>query len=116
MSVIPEDNKSLTPPKLDNITEEEDAYADTGASGYYLAPKAPHEEATVQEPPISVGTPSGHRLRSSKACRLALKELPEEARKAHILPGLANKSLISIGTLCDAGLTAMFNRQCGDCQ
>ena len=38
-----------------------------------------------------------------------MDQIPAAAKTAHILPGLSN-SLISIGKLCDAGMTATFNK------
>jgi hypothetical protein len=38
-----------------------------------------------------------------------MNELPVAAQEAHTVPGLTHISLISIGTLCDAGCTAEFD-------
>jgi hypothetical protein len=40
-----------------------------------------------------------------------LSQLPITAREAHILPGLAHSSLVSIGKLCDVGCEAKFDNQ-----
>ena len=37
--------------------------------------------------------------------------LPQQARTAHIFPQLASGSLLSIGQLCDAGYTALFDKR-----
>jgi hypothetical protein len=48
---------------------------------------------------------------TTAACQLSLPQLPITAREAHILPGLAHSSLVSIGKLCDAGCEAKFDNQ-----
>jgi hypothetical protein len=58
-----------------------------------------------------VGLPNGTILQSNEeTCLLNLNELPRAAREAHTIPGLTHSSLISIGTLCDAGCTAEFDQ------
>ena len=84
--------------------------ADTGASGHYIRPTDPHHTNGAIKAPILVGLPNGDCLQSTnKECTLALMQLPTTARTAHIIPGLTHSSLISIGTLCDAGCTATFD-------
>ena len=39
---------------------------------------------------------------------LSKTDLPTEAQKSHLFPGL-NKALISIGTFCDHGCQAVFD-------
>ena len=48
---------------------------------------------------------------TTAACQLSLPQLPITAREAHILPGLAHSSLLSIGKLCNAGCEAKFDDQ-----
>jgi hypothetical protein len=87
--------------------------ADTGASSHYIRPGDPHTTNTGNtKPTITVGLPNGDMLQSTTAaCQLSLPQLPITARKAHILPGLAHSSLVSIGKLCDAGCEAKFGNQ-----
>ena len=66
-------------------------------SGHYLKAESPRY-------------PNGQILHYTKGCQLASSTLPEEAREAHILPGLAHSSLISIGKLCDVGCEYSFNQ------
>ena len=61
-----------------------------------------------QAPPQYVGTPTGATIKSSAAALLPTQNLPLEARKAHVYPGLRYKSLISVGQMCDAGYAAVF--------
>lgn len=82
--------------------------ADTGASSYFLTYDAPCKKGSRSTPPIKVGLPDGNTLQSNQTCTLDLPSLPIEARQAHILPILENKSLISIGQVCDYGCTAEY--------
>jgi hypothetical protein len=88
------------------------AIADTGASGHYIRPHDPHESNGTTQESITVGLPNGATLQSSntKNCTLNIPQLPCKARKAHLIPGLTHSSLVSIGTLCDAGCKASFDR------
>jgi hypothetical protein len=65
----------------------------------------------ILQTPINVGLPNGTILQSNQeTCLLNINELPRAAREAHTIPGLTHSSLISIGTLCDAGCTAEFDQ------
>jgi hypothetical protein len=71
-------------PTTRNIT----AIADTGASGHYLRTADPYNTDGTTKSPILVGLPNGASLQSNnKPCTLALPQLPQAARDAHILPG-----------------------------
>jgi hypothetical protein len=54
--------------------------------------------------------PNGTTIQSSHTCNLLLTDLPHQARHAHILPGLAHKSLISVGKLCDNECSVTFTQ------
>ena len=89
-------------------TDNQSGSSDTGATGIFLQPTAPHNQYTTGAPPIVVITPNGEAMRSTQECQLQLDQLPAQARTGHILHGLARHSLISIGHLFDAGCTAKF--------
>jgi hypothetical protein len=57
--------------------------------------------------PITVALPDGTTAISSHVGTLNWPLLPDVARTAHIFPSFPN-SLISIGLLCDAGITAIY--------
>ena len=44
-------------------------------------------------------------------CEIDNPKLPQEARKAHIVPGLAHTSLISIKMLIDAGCSVTYGEK-----
>ena len=89
-------------------TDNQTGIADTGATGHFLQPTAPHNQYTTGDPPIVVGIPNGEAMRSTQECQLQLDQLPAQARTGHILPGLTRHSLIYIGHLCDSSCTAEF--------
>lgn len=60
---------------------------------------------------MTVTLPNGAFLTTEGTGTLNLPSLPEKATEAFFLPGLEHNSLISIGTLCDAGCTATFDKQ-----
>jgi hypothetical protein len=41
---------------------------------------------------------------------LVIPQLPQDARRTHLLPGLTHSSLVSIGKLCDEGCEATFDK------
>jgi hypothetical protein len=47
-------------------------------------------------------------IASTHTDTLDLPSLPMEARQAHILPGLVQHSLLSVGQMCDSGCTVTF--------
>ena len=53
--------------------------------------------------PISISQPDGIKLVSTHECEIDNPRLPKAARKAHIVPGLAHTSLVSVKMLIDAG-------------
>jgi hypothetical protein len=55
--------------------------------------------------------PNGTTIQSSHTCDLLLADLPPQARKAHILPGLVHNSLISVGKLCNIGCDVTFTQE-----
>ena len=92
-------------PKI-SITEKNRlqwAILDSGASSHFLLADAPCVNRTPATSPITVHLPNGQTVSSSHTCELDLPNLPQQARLAHILPGLANRSLISMVKLCNAG-------------
>jgi hypothetical protein len=47
-------------------------------------------------------------MESSHTAELDIPELNAAASKAHVFPGMANQSLLSVGQLCDEGYTVTF--------
>jgi hypothetical protein len=49
-------------------------------------------------------------MESSDTADLEIPELNAAASKAHVFPGMANHSLLSVGQLCDEGYRVTFQR------
>jgi len=75
------------------------AIADAGATGHFLIPEAPLDEVLTSANPLTIHMPHGGTLKSTKEGMLPIPWLPKEARKAHVVPGLAHASLVSIKVL-----------------
>ena len=85
---------------------------DSGASQHYL--KTSHNnlliDRTIKNGP-SVKLPNNQSLQVTEQGNLNLhKNLPYEASCAYILPNLLNKSLLSVGQLCDYNCTVPFDK------
>jgi hypothetical protein len=59
--------------------------------------------------PIIVTLPNGDTISSTHEATLPFPDLPRHALTAHIFPDLHGHALLSIGTFCDAGCTAIFS-------
>ena len=83
--------------------------ADTGTTGNFIS--LPDAAVLLDVKPvvngISVALPNGQIIISTHTATLNLPTLPLAARAAHIFPSLQG-SLLSIGMLTDAGLTAIY--------
>jgi hypothetical protein len=98
-------------------TTDDTSILDYGCTSNLLSATAPcamhHAPCTRKQAahiPISVNMSNGTSIQSSHTCDLLLTNLPPQARKAHILPGLVHNSLISVGQLCDNGCDVTFNK------
>ncbi len=79
------------------------AILDSGASSHFILADAKVINKTNATSPILVTLPNGEHVVSSHTCEVDLPQLPKKAQFAHILPGLANRSLMSVIKLCNAG-------------
>jgi hypothetical protein len=57
-----------------------------------------------------VRLPNGATMESSHTAELDIPELNAAASKAHVSPGMANHSLLSVGQLCDEGYIVTFKQ------
>jgi hypothetical protein len=60
--------------------------------------------------PLTVRLPNGATMESSHTADLDIPELNASASKAHVFPGMANHSLLSVGQLCDEGYIVTFKQ------
>jgi hypothetical protein len=93
------------------VTTNDTAILDSGCTSNLLAATAPCSDKQAVHVPLNVNRPNGTMIQSSHTCDLLLTDLPPQARKAHILPGLVHNSLISVGQLCDNGCSVTFTQE-----
>ena len=84
------------------------AVADTGMTRHYLTLESPCNNKQQVVHPLPIHIPNGESITSTHKALLSHPDLPLQARKTRIFPGL-NKALLSIETLCDHGCEATFN-------
>ena len=95
--------KGMTqPPELDT------AIADTGASSFYLTPKAPCTNINPTALQVLVGTTGGPPHRSSAFCGLLQDNLPVVA--GHSIPNF-HHNLMGIGPLCNHNCPIVFENK-----
>ena len=107
-------------------TNTKPVVADTGATGHFFEDDDEDDDKTTTSTfihtnipltnikPTSRGIevllPNKATMKSTHTALLDIPNLPESARTTHIFPQLASGSLLSIGQLCDAGCTALFDK------
>jgi hypothetical protein len=81
---------------------------DSGCTAHFLLAndKCSNKKSTTT--PLAVRLPKGDTITSTHTAMLNMTSLPQAASQAHILPGLAQHSLLSVGQLCDSGCSATF--------
>ena len=79
------------------------AIIDAGAIGHFLLPGTPFKNINPAEKPMCVNLPNGKQIKSTHTYKLVIPWLPEVAKRAYIVLGLAHMSLVSIKMLCDDG-------------
>ena len=98
------DNKAARPIQI----SKDLGISDEGATGHFLQPGAPAINIIQTKNPISISQPDGGKLESTHECEIDNPQLPHAARKAHIVPGLAHTSLVSIKMLIDEGFFVTY--------
>jgi hypothetical protein len=94
-----------TPPLL---KQHETAIVDSGFTGHFLLVSAPCLNKVKSRTPLTVRLPNGATMESSHTAELDIPEFNAAASKAHVFPGMANHSLLSVGQLCDEGCIFTF--------
>ena len=93
---------------VENIKEW--AILDSGATSHFLVVDAPVDDVMKADNPINVKQPDGAYVASTHTCNLKIPNLPQAARLAHLIPGLASHSLVSVVRLCNAGCRVTFTK------
>jgi hypothetical protein len=86
------------------------AIANSGCNGHFIMIGGPCSYITPAAAPIHVQLPDRNAITSTHTGLLNLPNFPLPARRAHLFPYLTSWSLLSIGQLCDARCTALFDR------
>ena len=93
-----------TPPN----TTQKAAIFDSGTTGHYILCDTACFDKRPTNRPLVVTLPNGENIQSTHEATLPFPNLPKKALEAHVFPGLNGHALLSIGTFCDAGCTALF--------
>jgi hypothetical protein len=81
-----------------------------GCTGHFLLVNAPCLNKVKSRAPLMVRLPNGATMESSHTADLDIPELNAAASKAHVFPGMANHSLLSVGQFCDEGYIVTFKQ------
>jgi hypothetical protein len=90
------------------LKPHETSIVDSGCTGHFLLVNAPCLNKVKSRTPLTVRLPNAATMESSYNYELNIPELNAAASKAHIFPGMANHSLLSVGQLCDKGYIVTF--------
>jgi hypothetical protein len=83
---------------------------DSGCTGRFVLVNTPCLNKVKSRAPLTVRLPNGATMESSHTAELDIPELNAAASKAHVFPGMANHSLLSVGQLCDEGYIVTFKQ------
>jgi hypothetical protein len=83
---------------------------DSGCTGHFQLFNAPCLNKVKSRNPLTVRLPNGSTMESSHTAELDIPELNAAASKAHVFPGMAHHSLLSVGQLCDEGYIVTFKQ------
>ena len=88
------------------------AIADTGCTSHYMGYSTTYRDQTpAGYNNINVEIPDMNVMQSTHIAKLPLQNISEAARKCHLFKEMKSKTLISIGQLCDDGMTALFTKE-----
>jgi hypothetical protein len=83
---------------------------DSGCTGHFLLVNVPCLNKVKSRNPLTVRLPNGATMESSHTADLDIPELNSSASKAHVFPGMAHHSFLSVGQLCDEGYIVTFQQ------
>jgi hypothetical protein len=95
----------LIPPLL---KPHETEIVDSRCTGHFLLVNAPCLNKVKSQNPLTVRLPNGATVEYSHAAELNIPELNAAASNAHVFPGMANHSLLSVGQICNEGYIVTF--------
>ena len=85
------------------------AVADSGATGNFILPGTKVSNMKISKKPITINLPDVTQLKSTHTCEINVPRIPKEARQAHVVPGMAHTSLISMKILTDVGCKVVYD-------
>jgi hypothetical protein len=83
---------------------------DSGCTGHVILVNAPCLNKIKSRTPLTVCLPNGATMEYSHTAALDIPELNAAASNAHVFPGMAHHSLLSVGQLCDEGYIVTFKQ------
>jgi hypothetical protein len=98
------DHPTRTPPQTTNKS----SIFDSGTTGHYILCDTDCFDKHPTSSPLTVTLPNGQQIQSTHEATLPFPNLPKKALEAHVFPELNGHALLSIGTFCDTGCTALF--------
>jgi hypothetical protein len=84
------------------------ALFDSGCTAHFLLANTQCTNKLLTETLLEVCLPNGATIASTHTETLNLLSLPHASKQAHILPGLAHHSLLSVGQRCYSGRAVTF--------
>ena len=94
-----------------NITlGKEEAIADSGATAHFILPHVQIINKCKAETLLNITLPNAEFIQSTHVDNLNLPGLGNAATIAHVVPGLAHSSLLSVKQLCDNGCNVIFTK------
>jgi hypothetical protein len=83
---------------------------DSGCTGHFLLVNAPCLSKVESRTPLTVRLPNSATMESSHTADLDIPKLNAAASKAHVFPGMAHHSLLSVVQLYDEGYKVTFKQ------
>jgi hypothetical protein len=90
------------------IEPHETSILDSGCTCHFLLVNAQCLSKVKSQNPLTVRLPNGAAMESTHTAALDIPEVNKDASIAHVFPGMANHSLLSVGQLCNEGYTVTF--------
>jgi hypothetical protein len=84
------------------------ALLDSECTAHFLLENAKCSNKKSTTTPLAVRLPNGDIITATHTATLNMPSLPQAARQAHVLPGLPQHSLLSVGKMCDSGCSVTF--------
>ena len=84
---------------------------DTSAAAHFVVEGADETNIEKKKLPIRITLPNGSNILSTHTCCLKLPGIPQAAKKAQIVPGLANTTLLSVAMFCREEMTVNFDEK-----